>query len=299
MHHSNKNNSHHILYLVLLTSVLGLFSMQSCSLFDKEEPIPAYIQIDTITVTSSLETQGFPSAKIIDAWVYANGIFVGAFELPASIPVLDTGEIEIIVYAGIKENGISGVSMIYPFYNAYTTTQNLVAGETINLTPNVVYKPAAGITFSLLERFESSNAFEDNGTNVSLTTTTDPTLVFEGNRSAFTTMQDDLDTFRVVASNPIIFPGADKQMFLELDYRCDIPFNVCVKCNTNAQPIYDEVLTVTSKEIWNKIYINLNPSLQFFSQYSPESIQLEFRAINPDTSVAQIYFDNIKIIQSK
>ncbi|HNW00406.1 MAG TPA: hypothetical protein PKL06_13610 [Chitinophagales bacterium] len=299
MHLFNKFRIHTGISLMGIFGVLSLTSLPSCSLFDKEEAIPSYIHIDTITVTSSLETQGFPSAKIIDAWVYVNGIFVGAFELPTSIPVLDTGEAEIIVYAGIKENGISGVSMIYPFYNAYSTTQQLTAGETLNLSPNVVYKPAAGITFSLLERFESSNAFEDNGTNVSLTTTTDPALVFEGNRSAFATMQDDIDTFRVVASNPILFPGADKQMFLELDYRCDIPFNVWVKCNTNDQPIYDEVLTVTSKESWNKIYINLNPTLQFFSQYSPESIQLEFRAINPDTAVAQIFFDNIKIIQTK
>lgn len=299
MHLSNNTGVRTFIALIALLCVMSLSPLQSCALFDQEEPIPSYIHIDTITVSSSLETQGFPSAKIIDAWVYVNGIFVGAFELPTSIPVLDTGEAEIIVYAGIKENGISGVSMIYPFYNAYTTTQQLKAGETLTLSPNVVYKPAAGITFSLLERFESSNAFEDNGTDVSLTTTTDPLLVFEGNRSAFTTMQDDLDTFRVVASNPIIFPGADKQMFLELDYRCDIPFNVWVKCNTNDQPIYDEVLTVTSKESWNKIYINLNPTLQFFSQYAPESIQLEFRAINSDTSVAQIFYDNVKIIQTK
>lgn len=276
-----------------------LMHISACTLFDPEEQIPTYIQIDTITVTSTVETQGFPSSKIIDAWVYANGTFIGAFELPATIPILVEGESEIIVYAGIKENGISGVSMIYPFYNAYTTTKTLVAGETTLLTPNVTYKPAAGITFSLLERFESSNAFEDNETDVSLTTTTDPTLVFEGNRSAFTTLQDDLDTFRVIASNPIVFPGADKQMFLELDYRADIPFNVWLKCNTANQPVYDEVLTITSKENWNKIYVNLNPSLQFFAQYDPESIQLEFRAIHTDTTVAQLFFDNVKIIQTK
>jgi hypothetical protein len=63
--------------------------------------------------------------------------------------------------------------------------------------------------------------------------------------------------------------------------------------------VYDEILTVTGKDFWNKIYINLNPSLQFFSQYQPESVQLELRAINPTVDSAVILLDNVKIIQTK
>lgn len=278
---------------LLFTGIAG------CDLIDPEETIPSYIYIQPFTVTSNLETQGYPSSKVTDAWVYANGQFIGAFEIPASVPLLTEGVTELIIYAGIKENGISGVSMIYPFYNAYTTTRTLTAGETDTLSPTTTYKPSAGITFSMLERFESSNAFEGTETNATLTTTTDPLLVFEGNRSAISTLFGSTDTFRVISSNPILFPGADKQMFLEIDYQCDLNYNVWLKCNTANMPIYDEILTVTAKESWNKIYINLNPSLQFFSQYQPESIQLEFRAIHTGTDTAQILYDNIKIIQTK
>lgn len=283
----------------LLSSVAILFIVGSCNIINPEEQVPGYIYIDDFTLSTSLESQGYPSSKITDAWVYSNNIFIGAFELPATIPLMDTGLTDIIIYPGIKENGISGVSMIYPFYNAETVTRTLVPGETDTIFPATDYKPSAAISFILLERFESTNTFEGYETEVALTTTTDPELVFEGNRSAFTTMTPDLDTFRVVSSVPIAFPGSDKRLFLELDYKCDLPFNVWVRCNTIGQPVWDEVLTVTEKEDWNKIYINLNPSLQFFAQYQPETIQLEFRAYNTTGDTAQIFFDNVKLIRDK
>ena len=94
-------------------------------------------------------------------------------------------------------------------------------------------------------------------------------------------------------------PTIDHQLFLELDYKCDIPFNIWVKCNTaTGNSLYDEVLTITSKENWNKIYVNLNATLQYFASFQPESYHLEFRAINT-LDTATIMFDNIKIIQSK
>lgn len=283
-----------------LTGILISFLIWSgCDLINPDEQVPSYIYVDAFTITSTVETQGYPSEKITDAWVYANGIFVGAYEIPATIPILSEGETDIIVYAGIKENGISGVSMIYPFYNAYTTTRNLTPAATDTIHPTSTYKPSAGITFSLLERFESSNTFEGIETEVALNTTSDPELVFEGNRSAIATMLGEADTFRVIAGTTIPFPGADKQMFLELDYQSDISFNVWMKCNTFNLPVYDEILTVTGKDFWNKIYINLNPSLQFFAQYQPESVQLELRAINPTVDSAVILLDNVKIIQTK
>jgi len=287
----------HAIYLQLV--FVSAMTFSGCNLINPQETIPAYIYIKPFTLNTTVETQGYPSGKITDAWVYVNGIFIGAYEIPSAIPVLSEGETDIIIYPGIKENGISGVGMIYPFYNAYTITKTLTAGVTDSIQPTTTYKPSTGIQFDLLERFESSNIFEGVESEVALTTTTDPLLVFEGNRSAIANFTSTLDTFRVISGVPITFPGADKQMFLELDYYCDIPFNVWVKCNTLNQPVYDEVLTVSARDYWNKIYINLNTSLQFFSQYQPESIQLELRAIHSDTTTAKILLDNIKIVRTK
>lgn len=289
-------NKHKIILLALLSAVL----INGCDIINPNEKIPAYVTINNFTFTTSLETQGYASSKITDAWVYANNVFIGAFELPATIPILAEGPTEIIVYPGIKENGISGTGMIYPFYNPYTITSNLSAGETTVLSPATTYKNSASISFIMIERFESSNPFTSVISDGELTTTSNEAEVFEGNRSAVSTLVNDVDTFYVQTSNLLNFPAIDHQLFLELDYKCDISYNVWFKCNTaTGSAIYDEVLTVTAKDYWNKIYINLNATLQFFAAYQPESYQLEFRAINPKTDTAQLFYDNIKIIQSK
>lgn len=280
--------------------VFGIILIQSCEIINPEEKIPSYVYIDDFTFTTNLETQGYASSKLTDGWVYANNEFIGAFELPATVPILVDGETEIIVYPGIKENGISGTGMIYPFYNPYSITRTLIAGATDTIRPATNYKNSSAITFLMVERFESSNPFYAVIDDASLTTTSDETIVFEGNRSAISYLTDDLDTFYVQTSNPIFFPAIDHQLFLEMDYKCDVPFNVWIKCNTTGgTPVYDEVLTVTAKENWNKIYINLNASLQFFASQKPESYHLEFRALNTLDTAATIMYDNIKIIQSK
>ena len=277
----------------------GLLFIQGCEIINPEEQIPSYVYINEFSFTTSLDIQGYASSKLPDAWVYANNEFIGAFELPTTIPILADGETEIIVYPGIKENGISGTGMIYPFYNPFTITRNLIAGATDTLSPSTTYKNSAAISFLMIERFESSNPFYSVIEDASLTTTSDETIVFEGNRSAISTMTGAIDTFYVQTSDPIFFPTIDHQLFLELDYKCDIPFNIWVKCNTaTGNSLYDEVLTITSKENWNKIYVNLNATLQYFASFQPESYHLEFRAINT-LDTATIMFDNIKIIQSK
>ena len=289
----NKLNS--IIFALLITLLI-----HGCEVINPDEQIPAYVTINNFTITATLETQGFASSKITDAWVYANNIFIGAYELPATIPILAEGITSLIIYPGIKENGISGTGMIYPFYNAYTISPELIAGETVVVNPATTYKNSAAISFIMLERFESSNPFYSVIDDGILTTTSTDSEVFEGNRSAVCTLVDEIDTFYVQTSGVLFFPETDHQLFLELDYKCDIPYNVWVKCNTaNGTSVYDEVLTVTSKDYWNKIYINLNTTLQFFAAYQPESYQLEFRAINTTSDTAQLFYDNIKIIQSK
>lgn len=286
---------------IKLREILPLFFISiitSCEIINPEETIPSYVYIDDFTFTCNLELQGYPSSKITDAWVYANGIFIGAFEIPATVPILESGETELIVYPGIKENGISGTGMIYPFYNGYTITRNLIAGETDTIHPSSTYKPSASLTFIFRDNFELGNQFHSVESDADLTTTTSVPDVFEGLRSAITTLTDDLDTFRV-STDPLFFGTIDKQLFLEIDYRCDLNFLVYLKCNTSGgSTIYDEVLTITAKDYWNKIYINLNPTLQFFSSYQPESYNLEFRAFNTTNDTAQILLDNLKIIQS-
>ncbi|HRC92920.1 MAG TPA: hypothetical protein PLQ16_12225, partial [Bacteroidia bacterium] len=56
----------------LFTVIAFASLMQACNLINPAEPTPAYIQIDTINLTTNLTTQGSASHKIVDAWVYVD-----------------------------------------------------------------------------------------------------------------------------------------------------------------------------------------------------------------------------------
>ena len=63
--------------------------LNSCSKFDKEEPIPSYIsirKIDLVVPDSLKDKQGSASASISDAWIYIDDKLQGVYQLPAKFP---------------------------------------------------------------------------------------------------------------------------------------------------------------------------------------------------------------------
>src|SRR5690606_1839939 len=98
----------------LITLLCAVLALASCSVLDnKEEGVPTYIRIDDIGFETT-EGQGTDDHKITHAWVYANDQFVGAYEVPALVPVLNQGNTEIKVSGGIEYNGISAYPGVYP-----------------------------------------------------------------------------------------------------------------------------------------------------------------------------------------
>ena len=75
-------------FLLFFTTLLF-----SCNKFDGDQTIPAYIHIEKITLADNpIISEGSLSNRITDAWVYVDDELIGAFELPATFPVLKKGE---------------------------------------------------------------------------------------------------------------------------------------------------------------------------------------------------------------
>jgi len=109
-------------YFIIILSLIFLVSLStSCRKFDGDQTIPAFIRIDTISLTSDYFTEGANTHNISDAWVYVNDQIIGAFELPALIPVLAKGTNKLEIRPGIKLNGISSTRAPYPFYKPFIT----------------------------------------------------------------------------------------------------------------------------------------------------------------------------------
>jgi hypothetical protein len=281
----------------------------SCEVFSPQEEIPAYIFIPAIAVNIiDPQVQGTASQNIADAWVSVNDEPIGAFQLPAVVPIgiggesnFVEGDNEVSVRAGIKINGISATRLEYPSLQAYKTTINLKVGETDTLVPVVEYYPNE--KFDWIEGFESPGLTleESNDSDTNLIRLTNSSDVFEGNASAFFALSHKKQFFECRSTNTYSFPRINNSVFLELNYKADIPFIVGVFANSVGTVSQQSIVTINPKSTWNKIYINITPHVvaainanvidfTFFigSRLNTEETQ-------PD-STYRVYLDNLKLV---
>lgn len=284
------------LFTFLLTGLL------SCSKFDKEEPIPAYIQInsfDLIVPDSLKSTQGSNSAKIVDAWIYLDDRLQGIYELPAKFPVLKEGDYNLRIKAGIKENGIGSTRPIYPFYTEFASSIKLEKEKITNVSPSVYYKSYTnflwkenfdGITVSLTKRPSSDTSF---------------TLVsnaFDGTKSMAGFLDASHSTFEYASEKAFVLPTNNTSVFLEMNFKSNTPIIVGFIANVSGAEYTQPVVTLnptnddSSALAWNKIYINLTGSLEYFA--SADNFKIYFRVEKPaDGTNAEFYLDNIKLVK--
>jgi hypothetical protein len=283
-----------IFILIFLTYVSVQF--WSCELFDESEPIPAYVQIDTIKLETKND-EGSNSHKIKDAWLFVDNQLIGPFELPMLAPVLHEGDHTIEIFAGMADNGIVSYPEVYPFYNRYVTTKNFVPGQTMIVEPTVTYIDKT--VFAFIEDFETGNLFGDELDG------NDATVIervsagkFEGNKSGKITLTATnpifeaatLDVYPIFDANNVTSP-----IYLELNYKNNMPFEVGImgfKNNAYINKVY--VTGMNAKTEWNKIYINLTFDTGLMDA---DRFKIVIRAAKgSDVETGEIYLDNIKLL---
>ncbi len=273
--------------------VLFVVALTSCN---KDEGVPAYININNFTITTD------NNIGITDAWVYVDGKLAGSFELPASVPVLQSGNSEIIILPGIKKNGIAATRCIYNFYKQYKTSVTLKPGQSINISPSTAYDNT-WVELAFNENFENSSL------SIKPVTSSDTTIVFYNN-DAFMgtrcgaiflgagkkyfeayTLNGQNDWFeRPNTTDP---PG----MFIELNYKCDFPFTVGITIPSSAD-VNTPLVTINPSSEWKKIYIDLFSELAHFSAGTQYRLFFYSLLSTTDTT-ANIFIDNIKIVQKQ
>lgn len=261
----------------------------SCSLFDKPEDIPAYIRINSISLSTNQSLEGSSAHKITDAWVYVDNDLIGAFELPATFPVLKgDGPHVIRIKAGIKMNGISALRIAYPFYNYYEVTDTLKAGEITTISPSIVYR--TNTVFAWRDDFETGHTFNDTITAAELRQ--DASDPFEGSYSGHVHLNADTFACEIQSSNGFSIPTDGREVFLELNYKCSHTFNVGVVTSSYAHRMS---LVINKSDTWNKIYINITNEVNEAPASSNYKIYLSM--VKPaNLSVADLYIDNVKLV---
>jgi len=266
-----------------ITYLLILLSIASCQ---KEDTggIPSYIKINSIELGDNT------SSNITDAWVYINGQLQGVYELPAKFPVLEQGNTDIKVYAGIKNNGIASDRVIYPFYSAYTINTTLTIDSTTEIYPTVNIKE------------NISGQFDDFDNGYSFNSDTCFQVLLDGPYGKYGSLSDS-DSILITEINyqdfPLSFDNVPQQgspTYMELDYKNNTSFLVGMYINfPNSPTLEKRLLWINPKEDWNKIYIDLTQTVS--EAIGAETFSI-FIKMQRDTNLDEnkLDFDNIRII---
>lgn len=282
----------HSTKLYSLLIVIGI-TFFSCSKEDYEAQVPAYISIETISLTTDLATEGSASSNIVDAWVFINDDLVGVYELPATFPVLKEGNATIKVYAGIKDNGISTSRKRYALYDPHIEQINLVKGETFTINANVTYN--ASTKFVWMEDFEnpSLSFLYTSGSDTIINQQSND--VKEGLFSGQVYLESTMDFFEATSIAFTSIPKNGVPVYLELDFKTNEPVLLGVYLDNNQSSFVN--LNITSN--WKKIYINFTDLINSGSPSAEVKIFLGIKASSSvpfGTSNPEIHLDNIKLV---
>ena len=281
-----------------LAGIAGLLLLASCWPDGVEEPLPAYIYIPSFELRTTLG-EGSPSSAITDVWLTVDGEFLGAYELPARIPVLQTGSVALRLDAGIRDNGIHATPEIYPFYAPVLLQAELEPGRIDTLNPTTQYVPET--RFALIEPFEQSeHLLRDIRAGVPEALIWHTASPFEGRGALEISLSADQPLIELASLNRFQELGEKSPfVYLELNYKSEVPVVFGLVAYTNIGATQGSVLLNPGfypVDDWQKIYFNLSPLI---NTSGFDAYQVVLRAVLTDSTEktgARVLLDNLKLV---
>lgn len=296
--------------ILSIFAIIVVSFLYSCEIINPEEDIPSYIQIDTIDFQSQSSDFGTSSHKITDCWVYVDKDFIGCFELPAKIPVLKSGNCEIMVRGGIKLNGIASTRIVNPFYSNFIVNKNLKLGEVVKIDSIILkYKKLDYLIW--MEDFEySAHSLIRSNKGDSILRTGDNLLKIVNdfnvgylNKNAGIVKFIDTSYFEAITKVSYELPKTlDNVILLELNYCTNQSFTVGISPNIGGYETsyrYPVFVVNSTGMRWNKIYINLSNAVGSFQNTKKFNIYFAAskKKIDSPMDTAVLIFDNIKLLK--
>jgi len=280
----------------LLKLFLLLILFYGCTKDKYKAPDAFFVKPQTIAVATTT-LQGSTSHNITDIWYYINGQFKGAYPVGNIMPFPVSGNNTLSFFAGIKNNGISATRQPYEFYQPIIIDTTVEAGATVNRNFTFKYKDAC--VFHWIESFEGygtttgitiQNSINTDTTYQILNKSTDPTAdVFEGSKCFYIALDNNHPIGQYQSTALFTLPKAGAPVYLEMNYKCNQPFDVGVYNGSN----FTYVSSVNSSDgEWKKIYIQLSAGVTI---NLATTAGWYMKAVK-QTDTPQIYIDNIKII---
>ncbi|HPI54266.1 MAG TPA: hypothetical protein PLU10_06200 [Chitinophagaceae bacterium] len=278
-----------------LLFVFYMLLLQACNMINPKETIPTFIQIDSVHLAPTvLSKHGSISHKITDVWVYYDLQFLGAFELPAKVPVITEGRGQLQIVAGIWDNGLSGTRAKYPFYTVDTFTFSASPAQTLFHTPQFNYRTTdtPAITYTV-EDFEQGNGFTKYSGDTSLVRTNTSGELFEGDWSGKITLDSAATSSQIITIENYSLP-ANQDAYLEMNYKCDVPISMQTRINYQGAWTTYDIIGLKARDNWTKVYLKLSG---FSATYQNGKFRFIIASSLPSgMDKATVLIDNFKII---
>ncbi|MDD2634010.1 MAG: hypothetical protein PHW82_00760 [Bacteroidales bacterium] len=261
------------------------------------EQIPSYVSVDTIAISIANPSQGTAAHNISDCWLYVNNKLVGVFEVPFTVPVLESGPHDIQIEPGIKNSGGNAAREVYQMMNGYSINTVLEEKEIVKVNPVFEYRPA--VIFDLVEDFE------DIGIEFQVSEQSDTVIYLVSDENAF----EGKSMYFCVDKNRPNFECRSSQLFeiqkngpafLEINFKSNDFFNFGIfskeYTGSSINEIRKHIYGFNPTDEWKKVYIDLN---YFVNNVSGTEFRLFFTAVYAEESgleKSEVYIDNVKLI---
>ena len=267
----------------------------TCEVINPDEQIPAFLQIDTFTLTTTTG-QGYAVHDLTDAWVYVDEQLVGVYEIPASVPILSEGATNIRIEPGVRVSGLVGQRASNVFMRDLVTTVNLVPDSHVVVNPAIVYED--WVNFKWVEDFD------DVGISISVTDVSQGEVTriggadaYEGN-SLKLSIDADSDIFECSTDLAYGLPDAAAPVFLEFTYRNNNSLYVGLISGTPSGVRQTSVLVLNPTDEWKHVYVNLTPTVSSSTLINSIGHQVFFGFLRDSGLEGEAYaiIDNIKLM---
>lgn len=306
-------------FRILLPALAMTLMLSGCKKFQGDVTVPAFIHIDAIDVVRQSQNapsgeEGFYVSEVdaVELVCYFEGdeaeTALGAYQLPCTVPVLRHGEMKYLkINAAVKQNGISGTRIAYPFYQTImlehvplTAEDTTYLGEQTDKgwTLHANYYEKGNRLRVLAECFFEPTSFSlCTDTNVEWVVN-DPQHACTGQGYGRVHVADSVQILNFGFNDSTEFdPGNSRILYLEMNYKTDVPMYVQMlgfATSTAGALTSKSVMCLYPTDRWRKIYINLGRTWSQFNYLAP--IKLYFQAANTDGVEGDILLDNIKVL---
>ncbi len=282
--------------IIFISLIALIYTLNSCNSEETEAKIPAYIQIDSVSVNTEIG-QGTNYQKITDIWINIDGQRQGTYSVPCKFPVIADGKHSVKIMAGVLKNGILDFRERYPFLKPYEQNIDFQANQVVKVNPQFEYYGDDRIDF-WVEDFDSPGMkFHSADSLKLLEQIEDPDG--SGNKVGYIKMPDSVQVFDFYTQREMTVGRSS--IYMEIEYKSTVPFGIGVRAIKNNGGVrYDDPFTyIKPKDEWNKLYINLAEQFALSNNLT-KAYDIYF-IIGKDDKLesSELYLDNIKILSFK